>query len=301
MRGYVRYYCLFIDFIILYIINTRQRTCAMSSNLPPYKQINWELDGLAASSADTGSPAYWEGTVGDAVNELRDTIAHNRSFDLVALHPLRITATVLNRMISLNDNSPERPQILSNLMQLSKDIFGGKATPDQIDEFAEMNFRQGFCQLVIDQYIDESTITATNPEFALRAANRLKQVARPEEKFTMVALGNSGTTAAILTTLEYKDMTGVDIPVYPVRFSTNKLGDKQPQSAPVEQTYLTQQSVNKTLVVCDEDTYTGNGIHTAIGHFRSMGIATKFLGMAVQDLRPERTRTEQGEWWQHAL
>lgn len=241
----------------------------------------------------------WNGTVHDAIVDLgRLTMddyrrpSDERLWDETIWHPSRVLAAV----IKATGRHVPRVREITQLTNFTKNLYIGNACSADIDTVREITQRFGITQKDAYLWIDDRTLTATNPALSREAAKRLQTL--PHQNLCMVPLGNGGFTASILTALEYRRMTGQELPIYPVRFSRNKSYDYEPFATNEELTHLATISQGRTTVVFDEDTTSGQTINEAVNYFRSKLPNRAVVGLANSDKRSSSILREQGIWWE---
>lgn len=271
------------------------------SNVPHlYEEFRWPPTAFKVMPPASGE--RWQGTVGDAVNELGHVVVNgyqqtgeDAPWDETPWHPARIVASVIRATMG----GTPRFGDLTELTRFTKSLFLGTATAADVDAIGEIARRHSIDQQDAYLWIDPRTLGATNPAFSQETATRLME--RSRQKLFMIALGNGGFTAGVLTALEYQRLTGRDLPVYPIRFSAHKEHDYKPRITIEEVLHITAETEDGTIVVFDEDTTSGRTIGEAILHFTSVLPNRHYVGLANSD---KRYRSEgdllrqQGEWWE---
>lgn len=260
-----------------------------------YEEFGWFSS--ANNSELDRTPARWQGTVIEAADELHRYITEGAQEKALAWHPSRIAAATIQA------TGLEKPRVgaLTTISDFAKNVFRGTAALDQLVQVAAIAIRLGIDQEPASQRIDDATLTGTDIQYSRTAAANLAAKVGQEDPF-MISLGYGGFTAGIIAGLEYERLTGVSLPAYPVRYSQYKSKDRQPFISEEERGYLTETLDGKTVVVFDEDTYSGATIGEAVCYFKRKFPETKsVIGLANRDHRKEKWSwfEDQGEWWEH--
>ncbi len=187
----------------------------------------------------------------------------------LALHPPRILRAVLEYKADGRLTAPAAELVTTGL-DICSDVY--QFTPDSLEIGAERlsalrNYLQHheprLLEWLVLQRQDDMTWLATHPNLAERSVHSLHHQTHGGD-ILLVPLAHGSLATGIDVFLRYSSMTGSDsCAIYPLKYSAHKHKDAQPHLLPEEADYLRGILPGKTLVVLDEDSFTGTTISAA--------------------------------------
>ncbi len=208
----------------------------------------------------------WEGSVRDVLENL-ESLSKDFSYwdhdsrQKILLAAPRIIRGVLDYKID-NRIDHELVEIINSATNTVVDIY---SDPEKIQS-AISNFKDflvgtthynGILDTEIHQKIDRVTWESSSFKESEKSANYLeKNLKNTDTLFLLIAHG--GIMAGLDVFLRYKSLSGSEKSVvYPVRLSTRKKQDLNPQLDLVEASYLKKVARGKEIIIFDEDCYYG--------------------------------------------
>ena len=242
----------------------------------------------AASRADM----TWDQPVGASISILRDMVDKN-TLEGGFWQPSRVLKAIIDSSLT----GADRIKLTSLATDFAIGMYAGKPDEKTLDELAfGLNFT-GLLKDTVIQKDDSVTSAATAARLSKRTHKRLAR--QVDEPSLMIAIGHGGYVAT-LQTLLYRARKRSDTVVYPIRYSTQKYGDKKlhlPDTEEVE--HIQELAKGRTIVVHDEDAYGGDTLVSAIHQLRTiLPQDTRIIGVVNKDERYRATTKKQGRWWQ---
>ena len=117
------------------------------------------------------------------------------------------------------------------------------------------------------QEVDGTTLSAMNPYRSIRTAEWMSDKTKGKSVF-FAPLAHGAVAAGMDVYLRYCDLTKTDSEFYPVRFSRQKMGDREPRLTEREKKYIMKKSADKEfLVLFEEDMTSGTTMAKATVFF----------------------------------
>lgn len=186
--------------------------------------------------------------------------------------PGRLVRGVLNHKIEYPEVVEDVPGPVTDAMRVAVGIHAGMITPEELRTFAERAGRvPGLLESDINHTRDSIGATASSPALSTETACEIHRHTGKDD-ILLIALGNGGITAGAVTYLDYaRRRLDSGSALYPVRFSTRKSGDTEPQLNPEEEAYLEGLAADRPhVVVFDEDVASGRTLNQAAGFFNEL-------------------------------
>ncbi len=238
------------------------------------------------------------GTLGLVLDSLEEDtkkiVPDSRTLVRTALNAARIVRAAIDNKVK-NPNL-ESEILLIKALDLALEIYkGSENINDKIREFRKEADEKLLNKELI-QTNDNVTWEALRPNRSIETARRIVDRHRGEDVM-MVALAHGGVAAGMDVFLRYCDLSSSKGSIlYTARFSTQKLGDKEPRVTEREAQALRQLKEGKSVIIFDEDICSGVTISQAVEFFRD-----KVFGEEVETEVNLDIRTEFGDFYKKAM
>jgi|GEM_PF-2556404 len=238
----------------------------------------YPFEAMAALMYAPGEPIYphqrRESNLGQLLGYFEQHLQQNELGGARWL-PARIIAGCVNYKINQPDAGGHLNRVIEATRQATA-YYAGRFDHLAFSGFAaRLGSDDALMRSNVPRVLDSATMNAANPTLCLDMTRRVIDHVGPGGK-VFIALGSGGILPCIQADIYHQAATGTESVVYPVRFSTNKLKDREPRLSPEEVVYLQRlASEGFEPVIIDDDVANGN----------TMQNARKFFG-EVFDHRP---------------
>ncbi len=198
--------------------------------------------------------------------DISQTTPNSKTLVRIAFNAARIVRAAIDNKVS--EKSAESELLLVEALDLAIEIYkNSDRAEDKIREFRKKVSKNLLGQIIFQRH-DTATWEATAPHRSQETANRIADRQKGSD-IMMIALAHGGVAAGIDVYLRYCDITKSEGSIlYTVRFSTQKLGDKEPKLTEREKRALKGLGEERNVIIFDEDTCSGNTITSAQRFFR---------------------------------
>jgi len=212
--------------------------------------------------------------------------------------PSRVVRAVIDSSIGGQD----RVRIVNEAAETAIDFYAGSDGASNKLSALRVNLEsKGILDTIVNQRYDAVTAQSTSNGRSSSNADRLNEML--DEPMLMVPLCHGGLVPGLQTFL-YHGRHRQDSALYPVRFSRAKHHDRRPFLVDEELDHLRDLSQDRTVVVYDDDSYTGETVGRMVSFFKdTLGKRKgKYIGMVSMDrrMRWSEARVRQGEHWQRS-
>jgi hypothetical protein len=254
----------------------------------PFGKIDYDFSKLDFDKIQ--EQQVFKGSLAQTIDELQEAVAGYGAEHAtrVALHPPRIIKAVVDYKIN-NPDATGSFGLVREAIALGVDVYRGDSEiGGKIEQFREQAGEVGGAALMgslIEQKVDRTTWHASDPQKSRHTAGRLSRV-HGNEGLLFIALAHGGVAAGMDSYLQYRQQTNSDSAFHVVRYSRDKLGDREPRVSSEESAFLQEQSVGRGVVVFDEDACSGNTISIAGDFFSSEIFSGKRVTKTVNEVIP---------------
>ncbi len=235
-------------------------------------------------SEQNGSFLYYVGPLNTVLNSLGLTLTKKinggyygpRDYETFSCHPPRILRVVMDTLSTQSQQSCPSDSLLQTVYDMSRllalRIYAEHDSHPSELRTAVSDYRHFLLdhhlleQLYITEPSDTSTLLSSNPALTSASIDRLVQNSSSHD-ILFVPFGHGAYLAGIDGFLRYCEATESSQSIfYPIRFSSAKMKEQNPQLASFQRDELCKQADGKTVVLFDTDVVTGD---TLIGasHF----------------------------------
>lgn len=208
--------------------------------------------------------------------------------------PARIVRAVIDSEIA---QGQARIDLVNSATSLAIGMYKGSVPIEHTENLRGRLKEYGLLSDIVAQGEDIVTCGATAPDLSRSNAERLFK-RKDHKSLLMIPLCHGGLVAGIETYLYLQQkQPEVDMPIYPVRFSRAKQRDPHPFMSAAEEEYIHELGRGRTIVLYDEDAFTGQSIAKAVTYLRARH-GSKIIGMANADKRLPLAKYLQGRQWQ---
>lgn len=245
----------------------------------------------------------WGGSFGEVIDELRPLLEERKLADNFWVPARAAFAATLCHTNGVRGD--DRLEFIHDITKLGLQAYGG-LDPDtaalrRVEETAR---RHGMRRNFIYQDEDKATLLGTDPQ---RTGLLKDGVARrlldqiDGEPSLVLALLQGGLVTTYESVLDcMREEHELDMLVYPLPYSETKAHQRRLSLQPEEVQLLGRASGERTLVVVDDDAYTGATMEHSIQHLSNYCESSEIIGIASHDNRPQYVRNVQGEWWENS-
>jgi hypothetical protein len=253
----------------------------------------------------------WQGTPGAAITDLEAVLTDSMgSSD--GLRPIRYLCKPsehpisnafwhpghLMRSIIDNTTSEARIDLVNKAAHFALRFYAHGTGSDQLRALRESTSMHDLLGKSVRQPSDGATLYAMEAERTAAAAQRLQDTITND--VLMIPLCHGGFVAGVQTALQYHRLNpDSDINVYPIRYSRDKMRDTMPQISVAEMEYIKAGVEGRTVVVFDEDSYSGHSVGRTIQTLQRHLPGQQIVGLVSNDVREEEAIELQGTWWEN--
>ncbi|HSW37103.1 MAG TPA: hypothetical protein VLG37_01900 [Candidatus Saccharimonadales bacterium] len=213
---------------------------------------------------------YCDTTYGNLVHRIGQALESGRAVKF--WEPARLVRGLLEYKIRHPGAVEDAPALIAQAMRTVVGIHAGALTLESFEPLATtINQNTSLIRSRVRQVNDRTTRKASNPAYCEAVSDRLREHLRSADALFIV-LGHGGITAGSLTYIDYiGKKRASESTIYPVRFSTDKAKDVEPQVSPREVVYLQKLVAERScVVVYDEDYASGKTLKRATAFFNEL-------------------------------
>ncbi len=208
-------------------------------------------------------------------------------------HPPRIVNGLIEAT-RIPQYNGRRIEIVNAASRFALQAYAKGVTESSVSKMTEVVSAEGLMDADLSPPIDQISRRSLYSRHIQSMAGRLQEKTGSAPLF-IVPIGNGGVAHGFATALEYGALVPeTDARVYPIRFSTKKSRHIKPHVSQEENDHIIAGSIDRTLVLVDDDAYSGSTVRRAVDHFRKQG-ASDVIGIVASD---QRESLPDGEWWE---
>jgi hypothetical protein len=239
----------------------------------------------------------WDGSVESSLSALRAAAEHPG--DEISSETYWQPGRILKGIIDSEIDGEDKIELVGLTTEVALETLAQGPSPESIEGLRDVVHEYGLDGKRVYQRPDGVTATASSADLSAAAAERISSKIG-DKPAIILPICYGGFSAGIETALYFQRAQGdTTVDVYPIRFSSNKYHDEVPLIDPAERDMIAEQCGEKTVIVYDEDAFSGLTVAQVVGYLdEHLPKDATIIGITNFDKRDDGDIRDFGEWWE---